>query len=292
MGNTSYSFDSRSVRAESMGYHKKSASEIFTQMKESKIHDSMDPRKIRLREARDSELHPLSFPVIFGMDVTGSMGRVPHMLIMDGLPKMISDIMQKGISDPALLFVALGDSQNPDRAPFQVAQFESGDAELDMWLTRTWPEGKGGGNAGESYLWAWYFAANHVVTDHWEKRKSKGVLITFGDEPCLQTLTRHELKEFMDIDSQQDYKAIDLLRAAQEKWHVYHLNLNEHRPPHKWWFDVLGENLIQIGDYTTIPQVVAQLCERHKPTGVSPTPEPTKKDDVQEGETSKPPVIL
>lgn len=147
MGYTSYSTDSRSARAATRGYATKSANDIFEQNKERKIHESMDPKKAKLRESMDSEIHPLSVPIILGLDVTGSMLDVPVYLIREGLPKMMSNIIERGIKDPQVLFLAIGDAET-DYFPLQVGQFESGDEELDLWLTRTYLEGHGGGNGG------------------------------------------------------------------------------------------------------------------------------------------------
>jgi hypothetical protein len=136
---------------------------VFEQNRKRKIHESMDPKTIKLREARDSAEHPNVFPVILGLDLTGSMGSIPVYLIREGLPHIMGKLIQKGFNDASLLFVGVGDHENDD-APLQVGQFESGDDELDTWLTRTWVEGGGGGNAGESYLLAWYFAAKPTIT--------------------------------------------------------------------------------------------------------------------------------
>jgi len=283
MGGSFYSFDSRTERSFSKGYTTKDAGDLFEQIKKRKIHESMDPKNIRLRESRDSTVHPATFPIIFGMDVTGSMKQIPHELLKDGLPKMISGIIQRGVTSPALLFLALGDSQVDD-APFQVGQFESGDAEMDLWLTRTWPEGGGGSNDGESYLWAWYFAAHHCVTDAWEKRNQKGLLITFGDEPCLKMISASEMTSVMGIESGA-HTAEDLLADAQDKWEVYHIHFKGHRPTPQHWKDWLGQNLIEIKDHHEIPAIVARLAEKHcsycsgaEPTDVPPTS--SGSDDV------------
>jgi hypothetical protein len=81
MGWTSYSSDSRSDRARSLGYFTKKANDIFVQNKERKIHESMMPSKALLREARDSEVHPNTLPIIVALDVTGSMRTIPECYI-------------------------------------------------------------------------------------------------------------------------------------------------------------------------------------------------------------------
>jgi hypothetical protein len=254
--------ESRNMRAASVGYLTKSASDIFTQIKEEVVHPSMDPKTIRLREARDSDINPCTYPIIYGQDVTGSMQKVPHELIKHGLPTMMSKIIVSGIESPSLLLLGLGDSQARDRAPFQVGQFENGDAEMDMWLERVYPEGGGGGNAGESYLWAWYFAAHHCETDAWDKRKQKGIIITFGDEPFLPIITSNEFQEVMGIE-RESIDAETLYSQAKLRWDIYHLHLTAHRATPEAWKDLLGSNLIEVEDFTNVPQIVADLCKKH-----------------------------
>ena len=83
MGNSSYDSSTRFSRAAASGYYLKSADDIFVQNKVRRIHESMDPSKAQLRESRDSKEHPLSVPIILALDVTGSMGEIPHYLIKD-----------------------------------------------------------------------------------------------------------------------------------------------------------------------------------------------------------------
>ncbi len=179
MGYSSYSTVDRSYRAATMDYFSAPTDKIFTQNVEKKMHDEMNPKNITFRECCDSELHPNTIPIQLYLDVTGSMGHIPHQMIKDGLPTLMGTLIENGVKDASLMFGAIGDHE-ADRCPLQVAQFESGDAELDMWLTRTYLEGNGGGNGGESYLLAWYFASKHVKIDSFNKRKVKGFV--FGND--------------------------------------------------------------------------------------------------------------
>jgi hypothetical protein len=266
MGGTRYNFDARDDRAKKEGYATKSANAIFTQNSKRKAHEAMNPNGITYREARDSAVHPNSVPIILGLDVTGSMGHIPHELIKEGLPKLMGGIIQGGVPDPALLFLGIGDHEC-DGYPLQVGQFESGDEELDMWLTRTYIEGGGGGNGGESYLLAWYFAAFHTRTDAFEKRNQKGILFTVGDEPGLKTLPGSAIKEIMGA-GQQTYSHLELLAEVQKRYEVYHINVlhsNQAHEANKEWKELLGANCIAIAEHTEIPNVIKNIiCEKYK----------------------------
>lgn len=288
MGWTSYDSGSRSFRAASAGYYTKSADDIFIQNKERKIHESMLPSKALLREARDSEVHPKSLPIIVALDVTGSMRRIPHELVKDGLPNMVGNMIQRGITDPAILFLGIGD-HTCDDAPLQVGQFESGDEELDMWLTRTWLEGGGGGNEGESYLLAWYFGAYHTVTDAYEKRGEKGFLFTIGDEPCVKSLPKRAVQEIMGKDVQSNFTDEQLLKVAQEKYEVFHLHMMEGSAGHYslgYWQALLGQRCIKVNDYTTVGNIIADTVISFMETRVShDKSEPVLHDIKTDGET-------
>jgi hypothetical protein len=277
MGKPEYSLFSRSVRAESLGYKTKSADQIFTQNKEKTIHESMKPQGIKLRESRDSVNHPLSAPIVLGLDVTGSMGSIPHYLVKSGLPNLMQKIIDKGILDPQILFLAIGD-HICDKYPLQVGQFESGDEELDMWLTRTYIEKGGGANEGESYHLAWYFAGNFTETDAWDKRKQKGLLFTTGDEPCLNSLPASVVKELMENDCKTDYTIESLLQKAREKYEVYHLHILEGSAGQRsqsFWKDLLGQNCVLVEHHEKLDDVIAEIVFNHFKSNVSIKPKPS-----------------
>lgn len=264
MGNSSYSHSSRSSRTAL--YKSGSFEDTFTQQRKREVHNTMSPKTALIREARDSENHPQSLPIIFGMDITGSMEDIPKHMIKDGLPHLISKLQEKGVNDAAIMFMGLGDSRC-DQGPVQVGQFESGDAELDMFLTRTWIEGNGGGNGGESYAWAWYFAAKRCVTDAWEKRKQKGFIFTMGDDNC-HDITKREFTEVLGIN-QETMSKEELYKQASERWNVYHINMKGRQVSGDDFRTFMGENLLEVENETEIPSLIAKIITSHiNPSGV------------------------
>lgn len=265
MGSSHYSFESRSLRAEERRYSTATMDELFTQQRERKMHESMNPRNVKFRESRDSENHPLSIPVLFGLDATGSMLDIPVNLIRTGLPHLMEKIIAKGIKDPQILFLMLGDHVY-DRFPLQVGQFESGDEELDLWLTRSYLEGGGGSNPGESYGLAWYFAAFHTETDHWVRRGEKGLLITVGDEEDLGYYPNSAISGIMGdtavLSQSGGYSKSELLALAQEKYYVYHLHMMEGNAGRRGapnFKKLLGQNFIEVADSKQVPDIVADI---------------------------------
>jgi len=263
MGHGNYSSLSRGVRADSLGYATKPKEEIFTQ---TNMDNAMNPKGVGIRESRDSEEHPVSLAIILALDVTGSMGDVPHFLVKEGLPHIMDSLIQKGIADPQVLFLGIGDHKC-DNAPLQVSQFESSDDLLDKWLTDIWLEGMGGGNGGESYMLAWYFAARHTSIDCLEKREHKGFLFTVGDEPVHAGIGSDALKRIMGAGEYQDYSSRALCDAAAEKYHVFHINVGEtlmgHRPEVvDGWKTLLDGHSLAANSRESVAQIVVDTVAR------------------------------
>lgn len=258
MGSGSYSSIDRIYRAKVSGFYTDRPEDIF---KNRKLDDSMNPFRISVRESRDSVEHPNSFAIVLALDVTGSMGKIPHDLVKDGFPSIMDNIMRGGILDPQVLFLGIGDHECDD-APLQVGQFESNDQLLDKWLTNIWIEHGGGGNNGESYSLAWYFAAAHTAIDCYEKRAIKGVLFTIGDEPVLPRIPSSVIKKIMDNSSGEVFTKESLLASAREKYNVFHVHVREGQNGMRQsvidgWFDLLGEDLIIADNYMDIPNIIS-----------------------------------
>lgn len=214
----SYTSRERSARV----YAHQTREEVFSQ---TRLHKDMNPYQVKIREARDSEEHPNSYPIIIALDETGSMGHIPELLIKNVLPDIMDGIMEAGIEHPQLMFMGIGDCATfREQGPLQIGQFESSDELMEHWLTSIYLEGKGGGNGFESYPLAWYFALRHVVTDAWEKRHQKGVIITIGDDSCQRYLSKEQLERYLGDGAEEDLLCSNLLEQVRERWHVYHIH--------------------------------------------------------------------
>lgn len=258
MGSGSYSYDTDVARKISNSNF--SREEVFVQRT---IHPDM---KLcgQIRECRDSEEHPDTLPIIIGLDVTGSMGKIPHKLVTADFPKIMKGIMDAGIAHPQVCFVGIGD-QYSDSAPLQVGQFEASDELLDHWLKTIWLESGGGGNGGESYQLAWWLAAAHTSIDRYTKRGKKGVLITIGDEPIHSSVTKREFEEIFGTKPEAGMATTQILAMAQEKWDVYHINLMDwsarFTKSSEVWTQLLGDHAINTegGSGDDIPRIITGI---------------------------------
>jgi len=236
----------------------KTTSAIFTSKSLSK---DMDPKGVTFRESRDSVEHPNTIPIMVFLDVTGSMGRIPEVLVREKLGALMNTLLDHGLDDAQVLFGAIGDHIT-DRFPLQIGQFESGTQELDTWLTTTYLEGGGGGQYMESYLMAWLFAARHTSTDAYEKRGQKGFLFTIGDEWTWEGIDEESLQRIMGYTNCEPIAHEELLEEAKRMYEVFHIHINEasYRNSPKIldpWRNLLGERLIILEDYNAIAETIA-----------------------------------
>jgi hypothetical protein len=215
---------------------------LFTQRA---CHPLMNPHGVRLRESRDSAAHAASFGVVFALDVTGSMGDIPVMLAKTQLPTFMTSIMDLGVKDPQLLFMAVGDAFS-DSAPLQVGQFESGAHEMDRWLMLTYLEGGGGGSNEESYELAMYFAARHTEMDCWVKRQKRGYFIMTGDELPYAQVGKSVVERIVGDDLAEDLAVDKVTRALAETYEPFFLipNLERRARCERKWRDLLGDHVI------------------------------------------------
>lgn len=234
-----------------------------------KAHESLDPKKRAgvgsplngevVREARDNDEHPNSVPIAVFFDETGSMGRIPEVVIkkLGGLFTLLVD--KEYVVDPQVLIGAYGDVYT-DQVPIQIGQFES-DNRVDDALDNIFVEGNGGGNGHESQSLAWYYMAHHTATDAFEKRNKKGYLFLIADE-ITHDLSPQVVKDVFGVgEPLGDLSLKGLATALQEKWEVFILLIDNFsakmQGSHKFYSDYFGnDHILVVEDPDSIAETI------------------------------------
>lgn len=227
--------------------------------------DYLNPHGVKYRESCDSLDNPASTAIIFGLDVTGSMGYLSEEIAKGALNRTMLEVYDKQpVTNPHIMFQAIGDSKSDD-APLQTTQFEA-DIRIAEQLLDVYFEGRGGGNGGESYLLSWYFAAKHTKIDCYENRKEKGFLFTIGDECCHKVVTTEEIKRvFGDISA--DQTAERLFEMASKKYEIFHIVMKagayQYQHSGKAWHELIGERAIELDpqDLDVLPEIFVSLMQ-------------------------------
>jgi hypothetical protein len=243
----------------------KTADKIFTSRK---LLDPYNPALISLRESRDSDINPNSTSIGLFLDVTGSMGMLAEKMMRDGLNTAATELIKRApVSDPHIMLGAVGDAEC-DSAPLQLTQWESSTV-LAKQTKELYIEGGGGGNAGESYMLPHVFHAFKTETDCWAKRRKKGYLITIGDEPTLDGVTRAQAKQFLGIDLQQDLTAAECIALASERYEVLHVVVAQgngcsgHRRDRviSQWNSLLPQRVLILEDHTKLAETIVSAIQ-------------------------------
>ncbi|HKV09019.1 MAG TPA: VWA domain-containing protein [Thermoanaerobaculia bacterium] len=230
--------------------------EVFTQ---AACHPLMNPQGLKLRESRDSEPHPNSLGVVFALDVSGSMGEIPKKLAVETLPAFMKAMLDAGVADPQVLFMAIGYADG-DRAPVQIGQFESTERLMDQWLTWMYLEG-GGGGGNESYELAMYFAARHTDMDCVKKRNRRGYLFITGDEPPNPVVSASQVRNVFGDKLPGDIPVRDVIEEVQRSFEPFFLipDLARAKNIQAGWRDLLGDRVIAMESPDDTSYVAAGL---------------------------------
>lgn len=245
------------------------------------LHEDLDPALIKgPRESCDSPANPNSSPLAIWLDQTGSMGPIPqYMMSPDGMPVIFKSIYdKKPVTDPHIMFGAVGDAETGEFAPLQVTQFEA-DIKLVDQLKNVWLVGNGGGNGSESYPLAWHFCANHTKIDSYIKRQRKGFLVTIGDDAPPRSLTPlnfarvyvpgfYQMEHGAKIDAMGRFSELSLQQLydmVSKQWHVFHIHLRHGASATDYvenaWRDILGERVIMAEDHTALSEIIVSTMQ-------------------------------
>jgi len=242
MGFGGYSYEAHEAIA-----RKRADLPIQKVFRQERIHDLMKPFGVKLRESRDSVGHPQSLAIAFALDVTGSMGVIPERLARKELPGFVRTLLDLGIADPQVLFMAVGDAFS-DQAPLQVGQFESTGELMDQWLTWCWLEGHGGPGDHESYELALYFSARHLEMDCRRLRGKRGYFFLTGDEKPYPQLSREAVRRLLGDELEEDLPLAVVVDEAQRALEPFFLipDLDRRVRCERAWRNVLGDRVISM----------------------------------------------
>lgn len=236
------------------------------------LHESLNPKGIKVRESKDSKENPESTAIIVGLDVTGSMDPVLDVVARKGLNTLFTEIYsRRPVADPHIMIMGIGDVEC-DSAPFQVSQFEA-DIRIAEQLKNIYLERGGGGNNYESYVLAWYFAAYHTSIDCFDKRKKKGYLFTVGDEEPTPIMKASSINSIIGDKCKNDYTGSDLFSLISKEYEVYHIMVEEgnYFRDHgekvvKKWTSLLGQRALRLKDHKHLPEVIVSAIQLNEGT--------------------------
>jgi hypothetical protein len=246
------------------------------------VHASLSPKGVKVREARDSDAHPVSLPIGLLLDTTGSMRDVPG-IIEERLTKLMGAFLDDkasgkryiGDAYPAICIGAVDDydamSSIRGEGALQVGQFESG-LEIDNDLENIWLTANGGGTYQESYELGLYFYARKTAHDNWEKRGRRGYLFLIGDEHAYPQVSREQVAAIIGDKIQANIPLEEIVREAQQRYHVFFVipNMTQHYHDdelRRYWQALLGQqNVLKLDEPNKICETIVAavaLCEEH-----------------------------
>ena len=227
----------------------------------TRLDESLDPKKFKVRECVNSDEHPNTIPVILALDVTGSMGSACKETA-ETLGIIVTNLYEK-FKDIEFCIMGIGDLAYDD-APIQMSQFES-DIRIVEAIDKIYREGGGGGNAYESYTAAWYMGLYKTKLDCFDKQGRKGIIITMGDEPLNPYLPKNTLNESTNTKNQSNIDTNDLYKAASEKFDIYHIAVNHHDTAYSFYkgeikktFGKLLGDKFKVSDLQSLPMTIEE----------------------------------
>lgn len=246
--------------------------------------DVLNPRKLKngMRECCFAPGFDEAVPIMIGIDGTGSMEQVPHVL-KDELVNLITLLVENGVTDhPNVMFVCHDDEHVfPDDAKFQMGQFETDAPKLLEALNEMIIPGCGGANRGEAYHLVFYAAARHTRLEPFERDGTKGFLFLICDEEPYyedgdfrKRGTRPKVAEAVFGDKlEAEVPMLDLVKEAAKRYHIFVLrpghtqNGQNHRITKRWQelLEAAGvnpEHVLEVAETDALVATIALVVGR------------------------------
>lgn len=262
MGSTTYSSHDWNA------YATKTASKTVDEIYTAKAMDPKnDPKNIVVRESRDSDAHPETFPVLIAVDGSGSMGDL-SLAVARKVGLVFEELLKLheagSIPYPQVAVSLFRDVAADYNDWFQFSQFESDTKTLMEQVEKFSSIGTGGGgNNSESEGLVWFTASTKVVHDHSAKRGKKGFLFTIGDEEVPPDLQERDVRKVFGEAPEKVPTNEELLKALAPEWEVFHLMVQEGWHMQRYgeavvnsWTKLLGERALLLTHTDAMLEVI------------------------------------
>lgn len=236
MGGDYYDREVVSAGASSTGYSDVAAKNVGNT---SSLHSSLDPK----RWMEEALICDKANPIVFALDVTGSMGDWSK-IIYDKMPMFYGQLMmQKYLVDPSISFCAVGDYTS-DTAPLQIAEFGQG-KEIDQLISKIFLEGNGGGGYSESYEFSAYFYLKRVDLQNSELP----FFFITGDESFYDEISPQYIEKHIGLIEKNKVYSHDIWEGLKKKYNTFLIKKTYSTPNlekiiKKQWIAALGEERV------------------------------------------------
>jgi len=261
----------------STGYSDISAKNVGV---EKKLHKSLDPK----RWSEEVLLCDKLDPIVFALDVTGSMGDWSK-IIYDKMPMFYGQIMmQKYLTDPSVSFCAVGD-YTCDVAPIQVSEFGQA-KEIDQLISKIYLESGGGGGYTESYEFPAYFYLNNVKLENTETP----FFFVTGDEAFYDTIPKEQIEHHLGVKCQKSVDSYEIWKNLMLKYNVFlikkpYSHKKDDKVIYNQWKSAIGEE--RILSISTPKACIDVVLGAIAITSKTRTLDEYIKDMVERGQTSE-----
>lgn len=210
------------------------SSQANTVLSQSFLHKSCDPKRW-CDEKLESDAKN---PIVFALDVTGSMGEWTK-IIYDKMPMFYGQIMMKNyLEDPSISFCAIGD-HGGDNAPLQCTEFGRG-KEIDQLISRIYLEGNGQGNGIEGYEMSTYFYDTRVTLLNCQ---IPFMFIT-GDESYYDEVSPDVVLGLLGVPVKDKICGKTAIQNAMKKYNLFIVKKHYDDTSIKKWTSALGSERV------------------------------------------------
>ncbi len=223
-------------------YSNDNYSEAQVQIAKDDLHPDLNPKNFQDESLKSAG----RTPIVFAVDVTGSMGEWVK-IIYEKFPMFYGQLnMREYAFDPTVSFCAIGDAEC-SKVPLQISNFSSG-LDIDLNITKLFLEGGGGGNLRESYELAAYFYLEKCILNFHEFP----FLFITGDEAFFNEVTIKNVQKTFGNKISQNMNSREVFKTLKDKFNIFHLRKkfdddNKEKGMYRQWSDTLGhERVLQV----------------------------------------------